>query len=263
MPYFFDKDHSPDLLDVALKGKYLAEVSILLREQRDILIKALAQLPKQEVVQPGGMIVILSTLADYFDNPKAQQFGISLSETEAVLDKLMANPSASMEEMREQLRSASNNDSPQEIKMQLNDSIEGGTALALRNIFSACIAIQEQREADYKKLMDGHYADAEKHLGTFLPQLQNLPEQNRLMNAVGMCITMNYLYDIAKSQKARRSPVADLTRYQTEKAEEVYKNFVANLFNIDTDTQAGKSQLQEKLQLVEKAKGEIQKSGPG
>jgi len=248
MSDFFSESDHPDLVDIPLKGKYLAEAVVLLREKRDSFIKEFDWMAKRGLVQLGGIYAIYSNLADYFDTPQAREFGFTLSEVEILLKQFIANPSADFEETMDHLKLAEDK-SELEKRDQLTDALESNVAVDFRSTFSTCLAVQEGREADYQKVLDDYYADEQNRIESdMIPKLiENASRTEKLTTLAEWYLSFEALSDLTATQQARGSLVTPLKRYEVGVAQKLYENLVAAAFEIDTDTAAGKEDLRKTL----------------
>ena len=259
MNYFFNLTNYPDFLDIPLKDTYLSELSILLREQRDLMIEQEGKEEDKEILRLGSLFTLYSDLAHYFENAfddaQGKQPAVTLAGIDAVLGHFIASASASIEETSQHIRSAGASGD----QTAINDVIKDGIAMNLRHDFSACLAAQEDRVADYQQLMDRFFAGMKQQIDMAMPKLKLLPEEEKLETAAMMSGSFSFGLALAKRQQDRRSPIAPLTQYRVKKAQETYEGAVANMFDIDTGTRAGKIQLEEKLHAVELTIGTLKK----
>lgn len=260
MQIYFDENNSPDLLDIPLKGEYLKEVGTLLLEQCDIMRNMFASLPPTEFSTGGGVLVLMRELANYFHNPKAQQHGITLLEVDALLKKHMADPSASVEETLTQLRSVSASDSVEEAKISLNDALENSVALAIKSVFSACLAAQENKKADYNALIDKYFNSVQIQIGPEIIELKEGADLQKNGMVVSLCGLTDFMETTLRTQQARRSLLTDLTKYQVEASKRFQNNVIAMVFDLDPDTHAGQEAIRQKLAAARQPLGDIKRS---
>ena len=257
---FFSESEHPDLFVTPLKGKFLAEVSVSLREKRDAFIKEFDWMAKQGMVQLGGIYAVYSELADYLDTPKAKEFGFTLSEIEILLKQHLISPSDNFEDTIEQLRLAEGQPELEKRDM-LTDALENHVALDLRSIFSACLAVQEGREADFQEVLDGYYADEQQRIEVeMLPELKEAQPVEKYQTLGEWYLSFAALSDQASGQKARGSLIAPLKLYEVKRARELYENLVADTLEIDTDSAAGRELLSKALQQIQNLVSSSQQS---
>lgn len=249
MECFFNEDCSPKLARTPLKGEYLQALADLLEAQADSISmkpEVEAEL-KAQGLDTSESAIVLRNFAEFCKGEEVQKSGFSLEEVDGLLNKVIANPFTSVEEIFSGAKAAGHSaEENQEMPlMELNDTVVSGLAPGIKMNISLCVAAQEKSPDDFIEMYNQYVKSNQKNVNEILAGIPeehwNAMKSTVAVSAVAAAITNKN--SMAKLDAS--SPIKGLADRFCKQADLHTDELLAHVLELDLDTRAGSVRLEQ------------------